>query len=150
MTKKKTTSSKENIASKQKYLVGTVSFEHLVNLKKDLKANIKKSRTNFNRAGLIKLFELAYEQAWKILRKILKEHYSIEEVIGSKDTFREAAKVGLINDCEKWLEFVKDRNQTVHTYNPAVANHIIDDLENFIAELEILIQNLNNLRKKFG
>jgi len=129
------------------YTVGSVKYEHLIGLKKDLKANLSKPRTNFNRAGLIKLFELAYEQAWKILKKVLMENYSID-TIGSKDTFREASKAGLIDDCERWLGFVVDRNLTVHTYQSSVADEIIDNLDEFVEELEILIQNLNKMRNE--
>lgn len=149
MTKKKSIKSKEKANNEQKYIVGSINFKHLINLKKEIRDGLKKSRTNLVRAALIKLFELAYDQGWKTLQKVLMEFYSIN-TIGSRDTFREAAKANLIDDCERWLDFIKDRSRTIYTYNHSIADQIIDNLEDFITELEILIQNLDELGEKLA
>ncbi len=46
------------------------------------------------------------------------------DLIGSRDTLREAFRVGLIQDGETWMAMVQDRNLTSHTYNRATANQI--------------------------
>lgn len=146
---KKSTKSIKTKAGKQNrlssYQVGPISYEHLVNLKKEIKSGLTKSKTNLTKAGLIKFFELAYEQSWKILKRILMSNYSIE-ALGSRDVFRESARVGLIRDCEKWLDFVEDRNQTVHTYDADTADLIVSDLDDFVEELEDLIDKLSKLK----
>ena len=71
--------------------------------------------------------------------------YSIE-TLGSKDTFREAAKLGLIQNPENWFKFVEDRNETVHSYDQAVADEIISDMDDFVEELNYLINKLQKLK----
>ena len=122
-----------------------IDYSHLLSLRTEIKSALKKSRTNMVRAALIKFFELAFEQSWKILKKVLMQDYSIE-TLGSKDTFREAAKLGLIQNPENWFKFVEDRNETVHSYDQAVADEIISDLNDFIEELDYLIDKLQKLK----
>ena len=45
-------------------------------------------------------------------------------VMGSRDAFRLAFKRGLIEDGETWMEMVKSRVLTSHTYNEDVADEI--------------------------
>jgi nucleotidyltransferase substrate binding protein (TIGR01987 family) len=45
-------------------------------------------------------------------------------VIGSKGATREAFKNGLLADGEVWMDMIKSRNQTSHTYNEKTANEI--------------------------
>lgn len=132
-------------SAKKKYLVGRIDYSHLINLNKELKSALKKSRTVLVRTALIKFFELAFEQSWKVLKKVLMQNYSIETQ-GSKDVYREAAKLGLIEDPEKWFEFVEDRNETVHSYDEETAKEITDDLKDFVIQLDYLIAQLKELK----
>jgi len=43
---------------------------------------------------------------------------------GSKDTSREAFKTQLIKDGDVWMEMIKSRNKTSHTYNEEIAQEI--------------------------
>ncbi len=133
------------MAKSNKNKSSQIDYSNLTNLQKDIKSTLKKSRTNITRAALIKFFELAFEQSWKILKKVLMQNYSIE-TLGSKDTFREAARIGLINNPENWFDFVEDRNETVHSYNQETADEIISDLDSFVEELDYLIQQLKKLK----
>ncbi|MGH8436468.1 MAG: HI0074 family nucleotidyltransferase substrate-binding subunit, partial [Pseudomonas sp.] len=49
-------------------------------------------------------------------------------ISGSRDAIRTAFKQGLIADGEGWMEMIKSRNQTAHTYNESVANEIADHI----------------------
>ncbi|MNO00287.1 Nucleotidyltransferase substrate binding protein like protein [compost metagenome] len=49
-------------------------------------------------------------------------------ITGSRDAIRTAFKQGLIADGEGWMEMIKSRNQTAHTYNESVANEIADNI----------------------
>ncbi|MDZ4239766.1 MAG: nucleotidyltransferase substrate binding protein [Hydrogenophaga sp.] len=49
-------------------------------------------------------------------------------LIGSRDATRTAFKNGLIADGETWMDMIKARNQTSHTYNLAVAERIAQDI----------------------
>jgi nucleotidyltransferase substrate binding protein (TIGR01987 family) len=78
--------------------------------------------------GLIKAFEYTHELAWNLLKDYLQDQ-GIQNITGSKDSVREAFKVGLIEDGESWMDMIKDRNQTVHTYNEATAGAITTNIQ---------------------
>jgi nucleotidyltransferase substrate binding protein (TIGR01987 family) len=79
--------------------------------------------------GLIKAFEYTFELAWNTLRDLLRSQGS-SELLGSRDTLREAFRLGLLEDGEAWMLMIQDRNLTSHTYNRATADaisaHIVD------------------------
>ena len=92
------------------------------------------------RDACIQRFEYCYELAWKTIKRFLQ--LKEIEVHGSKETFRQAAVVGYIDDPEKWFEFIDMSNLTVHTYNKEVADQIFGNLKVFQAELDKLVTNL--------
>ena len=75
--------------------------------------------------GLIQAFEYTYELAWNVLKDYL-EFQGVTGITGSRDAFRIAFNRGLISQGESWMEMVKDRIQTVHTYNEETARKISD------------------------
>lgn len=81
------------------------------------------------RQGLIKAFEFTYELAWTTLKDFLIEK-GYTDLIGSKDTLRQAFQVGIISDGDIWMEMVKSRNLTAHTYNQDTAESIEEDVIN--------------------
>ncbi len=75
------------------------------------------------REGLIQRFEYTHELAWNVMKDFLKEK-GVSELFGSKDTTREAYSTGLIHSGKVWMEMIKSRNKTSHTYNEETANEI--------------------------
>lgn len=75
--------------------------------------------------GLIQAFEFTHELAWNVLKDYL-ESEGVQGVVGSKGATREAFKNGLIADGETWMDMIKSRNQTSHTYNEETANEITE------------------------
>ena len=73
--------------------------------------------------GLIKAFEYTFELAWNTLRDLLRSQGN-GDLLGSRDTLREAFRLGLIADGEVWMLMIQDRNLTSHTYNRATALEI--------------------------
>lgn len=71
------------------------------------------------RAGLIQFFEMSFELAWKVLKDYLEEEGF--RVISPRDAVKQAFQAGLIVDGHTWLEALKDRNLTVHTYEEKIA-----------------------------
>lgn len=74
--------------------------------------------------GLIQAFEFTHELAWNVLKDYLEEN-GITGLIGSKDSTREAFKRGLIEEGEAWMEMIKSRNLTSHTYDEQIAQKIV-------------------------
>ena len=90
---------------------------------------IEKGELNeLEKQGLIQAFEYTHELAWNLLKDYLQDQ-GIQNITGSKDSVRAAFRVGLIEDGESWMDMIKDRNQTVHTYNEATAEAIITNIQ---------------------
>jgi nucleotidyltransferase substrate binding protein (TIGR01987 family) len=73
--------------------------------------------------GLIKAFETTYELAWNTLRDLLRSQGNAG-LLGSRDTLREAFRLGLIEAGDTWMLMIQDRNLTSHTYNRSTADAI--------------------------
>jgi len=73
--------------------------------------------------GLIKAFEYTFELAWNTLRDLLRSQGDAS-LLGSRDTLREAYRLGLIGNGEAWMLMIQDRNLTSHTYNRSTADAI--------------------------
>ena len=73
--------------------------------------------------GLIKAFEYTFELGWNTLRDLLRSQGDAS-LLGSRDTLREAFRLGLIEDGETWMLMIQDRNLTSHTYNRSTAEAI--------------------------
>lgn len=72
---------------------------------------------------MIQAFEFTHELAWNLL----KDYFFWQgnsAITCSRDATREAFAKGLIDDGEGWMEMIKSRNQTLHTYNQGVADAI--------------------------
>lgn len=70
----------------------------------------------------IQRFEFTFELAWKLLKAILD--YEGVEAASPRSAIREAWKLHLITDAEKWLDMQQKRNLTAHTYNESTAREI--------------------------
>lgn len=79
--------------------------------------------------GLIQGFEFTHELAWNLLKDYL-QHQGIAAIVGSRDATRLAFQNNLIADGETWMEMIRSRNQSSHTYNldqaRAIARAVIE------------------------
>ena len=73
--------------------------------------------------GLIRVFEFTHELAWSVMRDYFV-YQGNTLITGSRDATREAFQKNLVIDGEGWMEMIRSRNQTFHTYNQAVADEI--------------------------
>jgi len=74
--------------------------------------------------GLIQAFEYNHELAWKTQKDFLEESGYVD-LFGSKNVARKAFEVGLIDDGQVWMNMIKSRNLTSHTYNEETTQKII-------------------------
>ncbi len=70
--------------------------------------------------GLILRFEYTHELAWNVMKYFLVNTGN-NNIFGSKDATREAFAAGLIKNGEVWMDMIKSRNKTSHTYNEETA-----------------------------
>lgn len=78
------------------------------------------------REGLIQRFEYTHELAWNVMSDYAR-YQGYQEIKGSRDAIRYALKAGLINDAV-WMETIRDRNRTTHTYNEETALEVLTDI----------------------
>lgn len=81
--------------------------------------------SDLEQQGLIQAFEFTHELAWQVM----KDYFAFQgnpTITGSRDAVRESFNKGLIAEGEGWMEMIKSRNQSSHTYNRKVADEIID------------------------
>jgi nucleotidyltransferase substrate binding protein (TIGR01987 family) len=103
--------------------------------------------TKLEEQGIIQAFEFTHELAWNTLKDFL-ENRGVQNIYGSKDATKEAFKAGLINDGEIWMDMIKSRNLSTHTYNQATALEIIKSItEAYFAEFNALNAKLSTLKE---
>ena len=98
--------------------------------------------------GIIQAFEFTHELAWKTIKDFL-DHKGNKEIYGSKDAVKEAFKYGLILEGEIWMDMIKNRNRTSHTYNEETAKEIVKAILNdYYLEFEKLFNKLLDLKSQ--
>ncbi|MDD6085784.1 MAG: HI0074 family nucleotidyltransferase substrate-binding subunit [Oscillospiraceae bacterium] len=108
-------------------------------------AALNEPYTIVEQTGIIGLFEICFEQAWKLMKQVLEEHGRFEEKIGSpRAIIKVAYQCGMINDCEAWLELLEARNILAHTYSDEQALNVIRKLKSdYIILFETLKKELD-------
>lgn len=76
--------------------------------------------------GLVGLYELCFEQSWKMMKDILESHGYEEGATGSpKIILKTAYKAGMIKNEDLWLRALQERNNVTHSYNQKIALEIV-------------------------
>ncbi len=76
--------------------------------------------------GLVGLYEICFEQSWKMMKEILENHGYEEGATGSpKLILKTAYRAGMIKEEELWLKALAARNNVAHAYNQKVALDIV-------------------------
>lgn len=110
-------------------------FENYLRALGQLQKFIEKGNLNeFEAQGLIQAFEFTHELAWNVMKDYF-EYQGNTSISGSRDATREAFQKGLIQDGAQWMEMIKSRNQSTHTYNESTANDIRDRILNYYYDL---------------
>ncbi len=98
--------------------------------------------------GLIQGFEFTHELAWNVFKDYLEEQGFVG-IIGSKNATREAFKNGLVGEGDAWMDMIKARNLTSHTYNTSLAADIVKDiLTRFYPAFTDMEQRFSQLRDR--
>ena len=83
--------------------------------------------SDLEKQGLVQAFEYTFELGWNTLKDYLT-FQGITDLVGSRDTIREAFSRGLIDDGEGWMGMLVDRNRSSHTYNEELAEEITTNI----------------------
>ena len=83
----------------------------------------QRSLSELERQGIIQAFEFTHELAWKVMQDFFI-YQGNTELRGSRDATRQAFSADLITDGDSWMEMIKNRNLTSHTYNEEISGEI--------------------------
>jgi nucleotidyltransferase substrate binding protein (TIGR01987 family) len=104
--------------------------------------------SKLEKQGIIQAFEFTHELAWNTLKDFL-ENRGAQNIYGSKDATREAFKAGLIENGETWMDMIKSRNQTTHTYDEALVAEIVNAVtKTYFTEFTALQTRMNKLKEE--
>ncbi len=92
------------------------------------------------RDACLQRFEYCVELAWKTSMKALGS-----QTQAAKPAIREMARNNLIVNPEIWLSFIDSRNETSHAYDEDIAKKVFLNIQKFIPEVQMLINNLQRI-----
>lgn len=110
---------------------------------------IKKGTLNeLEEQGLIKSFEYTHELAWNTLKDLLESRGN-NDLLGSRDTTRKAFQLNLIQNGDIWMDMIRSRNETAHTYNDETSKRIVKNINgSYYLEFVTLAEKLTDLAKQ--
>ncbi len=95
----------------------------LAKLGEAVQLDAERPLSELEKQGIIQAFEYTHELAWKVMQDFFIDQGNAE-IRGSKDATRQAFSVELILDGDVWMEMIKNRNLSSHTYNEEISEEI--------------------------
>jgi len=120
----------------------------LSNLDEAVKLSEERELTKLEKQGLIQSFEYTYELAWNTIRDFYRSKGEVD-IQGSRDAFRLAFERGLIEDGQVFMNMIKSRQLSSHTYNEETADDIYQDIVNhYFCAFQELVERLQQEQYK--
>lgn len=112
----------------------------------EIGVNIPEPLNIVEETGLIKLFEICFEQTWKLLKEILDIHgLNADNIATPRKIFTLATFAGILDNDEVWLEILKTRNILIHTYDAEKAKETMSEIrEKYLPEFQKLKETIQN------
>ena len=85
------------------------------------------SPTEIEIMAIIQAFELTFELSWKMMKDYLESEGFAPK--SPRETIKQAFQVQLFEDAHVWMDALKDRNLTVHTYDEVFAKEMNDKIK---------------------
>ena len=114
----------EDIRWKQRFQNYSKAFSQLEN---SVLLFNEREFSDLEKQGLIQAFEFTHELACNVMRDFFLNQGN-SNIMGSRDATREAFNKGLIENGEGWMQMIKSRNESSHTYNLDTANEIFNNI----------------------
>ena len=101
---------------------------------------------NAIKSGVIQHFEFTYELCWKFMKRWLETNVSptVADGVTRRELFRLAAEQQLIVGVEEWMRHHEARDQTAHTYDPAIAERVYEATHQFTRDAARLLSALKS------
>lgn len=105
-------------------------LEHALSFEKKIRQD------GFYFSGITKTFEVCLEYAWKYFkRRAQEEGY---DAYSPRESIKIAGRLGLIDDVDRWLDFLDDRNEAVHDYIGISQTDYLKTIKSFLAAVKKL------------
>lgn len=101
-------------------------------------------KTEMSKAAIIHAFEYTFELWWKALQRYV-EYIGTVDQYGPSATIKNAFQYNLLEDGQIWMDMLRDRNLTAHTYKEDIANDIYERIISIhIKALEKFVEDFDN------
>lgn len=120
-------------------------FENFCKALNNLATNSQQeSYSELESAGLVKLFEICFEQTWKLLKEILESQgLNPENFATPRKIFAISYGAGILPEEEIWLEILQTRNILIHTYDAGKSSETVKLIrEKYLSAFQNLKKNL--------
>ena len=95
-----------------------------------LKEGVKQEANEIVIDGILYRYEFTFELAWKCMKDCL-EYQGIVESIGSpREIIKLSSKHGIIEDGDKWIKMMLDRNTLSHLYDEETSRSVYFNIKN--------------------
>lgn len=92
--------------------------------------------------GLVALYEICFEQSWKMMKEILENNGVAEGKTGSpRQILKTAYQAGIIREEQLWLDALVTRNNVAHAYNKDIALDIVRQTKEIYYQMFIRLKN---------
>ncbi len=119
----------------------TIDYTSLENAIRSLREGLDPPPKNDReRDGAIQRFEYTFELAWKFAKRAL-DHNGIRST-SPKTVIRDLAEQAWIADAALWMEFLRARNASSHSYEEKTAEEVFQSAVLFVPECEALLKRL--------
>ena len=120
---------RDGILLMDKFHIKLKNFSSALERLKEAVFENEKNQNTVLRDGAIQRFEFTAELSWKTTREYLLT-LQINDINNPKAVMAEAYNNNLIDNEEKWLQILKDRNSTSHIYDEETADEIYSRIKN--------------------
>ena len=124
--------------------------QHLLSLVNDLKRAVARLKeiltlepTQAHQDGTIQRFEFTFELSWKLMQDLCS--YRGKDAFGPTASIKTAAELEVVDRPQEWLDFLKDRNITTHTYREYDAAAIYQRVKQFPPLVDELIASAERI-----
>ena len=118
------------------------------NLGEAVRLDAERPLTELERQGIIQAFEYTHELAWKVMQDFFV-YQGNTEIRGSRDATRQAFSAELITDGDNWMEMIKNRNLTSHTYNEEISEEIYRNIvDRFYPQFVTFQETMERIKAK--
>src|SRR3989338_2765877 len=98
-------------------------------------------KSDIVRDSAIKRFEITFDLSWKMLKARLEDNGIM--CTSPLNCFKESFQQHILEEEDIWVEMIKIRNKTVHTYDALLAEEVYQNLPRVLSAFQKLQKSLS-------